>query len=85
MTTSPHPTITAALCKFISTELVAPGVTVTSTTSLEQLGIDSFSIIEIILFIERQYGVTLPDEALTKENIYSVETIVTCVLKYYKK
>lgn len=80
-----QPIITATLCKFISDELVAPGVNVTSATSLEQLGIDSFSIIEIILFIERQYGVSLPDEALTKENIYSVETIVACVLKYYKK
>ncbi len=67
------------LCQFIRDNLVAKNVTVEATTPLKQLGLDSFSIIEIVLFIERQYGLALPDEALSPQNIHSPETLATCV------
>lgn len=70
------------LCEFIQANLVAPGVGVNATTSLTQLGLDSFSIIEIVLFIERQYGLTLPDVALSKENIESPQSFAACVHHY---
>lgn len=74
--------ISQSLCKFISENLVATHVSVTPATPLQQIGLDSFSIIEIILFIERKYGLTLPDSELTKENIYSPETLAKCIVKY---
>lgn len=75
-------TICQKLCDFIQANLVAPGVGVNATTSLTQLGLDSFSIIEIVLFIERQYGLTLPDVALSKENIESPQSFAACVHHY---
>jgi len=74
--------ISQNLCKFISENLVAPGVIVEAESPLELLGLDSFSIIEIILFIERRYGLTLPDMELTKENIYSPSSLANCIFKY---
>ena len=73
------------LCEFIQSCLAAPGVAVTPGTSLTQLGLDSFSIIEIVLFIERQYGLTLPDAALSKENIESPQTFAACVHHYLQE
>ena len=75
-------TICESLCGFIQSNLVADGVVVNGDTSLTQLGLDSFSIIEIVLFIERKYGLTLPDEALSQENIQSASTIAKCVQQY---
>jgi acyl carrier protein len=75
-------TICQKLCEFIQANLVAPGVGVNPGTSLTQLGLDSFSIIEIVLFIERQYGLTLPDVALSKENIESPQAFAACVHHY---
>ena len=67
------------LIEFIKTNLVAEGVEVTPETPFEKLGLDSFSIIEIILFIERKYGVTISDKELNKENLYSVSSLAKCV------
>lgn len=74
--------ICESLCDFIQANLVAKGVQVDGDTSLTQLGLDSFSIIEIVLFVERQYGLTLPDEALSQENIQSASTLAKCVQEY---
>lgn len=74
--------ICESLCGFIQANLVADGVRVEGDTSLTKLGLDSFSIIEIVLFVERQYGLTLPDEALSQENIQSASTIAKCVQQY---
>ena len=71
-----------SLCGFIQANLVANGVQVGAETSLTQLGLDSFSIIEIVLFVERQYGLTLPDEALSQENIQSASTLAKCVQQH---
>ncbi len=74
--------IEKALCEFIRRELVAPEVNIEAATPLDSVGLDSFSYIEIILFIERKFGIQLPDTALTKSNLYSVATITKCVLDH---
>lgn len=67
------------ICFFIRSHLVASGIEVTPATPLERLGLDSFSLIEIILFVERQYQLQLSDEALSQENICSSETLANYV------
>jgi len=71
--------ITAQLCEFIKTNLVTSGVEVQPETPFEKLSLDSFSIIEIILFVERKFGVTIPDHELTKENLFSAASLAVCV------
>jgi len=76
--------IASQLIEFIKSDLVAPGVEVHVDTPFEKLGLDSFSLIEIILFIERKFGVSIPDKELNSENLHSVKTLATCVEKYRK-
>ena len=71
-------TITQELTAFISGNIVAPGVTLTPDTVLGNLGVDSFSVIEIVLFIERKFGIVIPDDQLTPENISSVASLARC-------
>ena len=71
--------IAESLCTFIRANLVADGVEVTPATPLVQMGLDSFSLIEIVLFVERQYGLQLPDEALSQENIHSSATLANYI------
>ena len=70
------------ICQFVTENLIAEGVEIKPQTSLSAIGLDSFSIIEIVLFIERKYGIALPDEALSAENIESVYTLANCALNY---
>ena len=77
-----HAAISNSLIIFIKENLLAENVNITAETPFESLGLDSFSIIEIVLFIERKFGLELPDGALTKENVYSASSLARCV-QYY--
>lgn len=70
------------ICIFIRSNLVVDGIEVTPSTPLTRLGLDSFSLIEIILFIERQYQLQFPDEGLTQENISSSESLANYIHQY---
>ena len=70
--------ISSALCSFIQQNILAPDVEVTSDTELAIIGVDSFSLMEIILFIERRFGLILPPESLTPENTASVSNLSLC-------
>ena len=70
------------LCEFISENILAGDVTVQPDTILSNIGVDSFSIIEIILFIERKFGVSIPHESLTPENFVSINALVECMDQY---
>jgi acyl carrier protein len=74
--------IAEQLCEFIRTNVVGEGVEVGPDTPFEKLGLDSFSIIEIVLFIERKYGVTIPDNELNKEILFSADTLAACVMRH---
>jgi len=71
----------AEICSFISENLLAENVEINPDTVLSHLGIDSYSIIEILLFIERKYGVVIPEYRLTPENFKSVKSIADCALQ----
>ncbi|HSZ24163.1 MAG TPA: acyl carrier protein [Cytophagaceae bacterium] len=70
------------LCDFISENILAGEVKIDASTILSDIGVDSFSIIEIILFIERKFKIIIPHESLTPENFTSVNTLIECMAKY---
>lgn len=75
-----HPTVLAdELCRFLSTEVLTSGTAVAPEDVLADLGVDSFSLMELVLFVERRFGVVLPMERLTPENTRSVRTLADCV------
>lgn len=64
---------------FLVNNIVAPNTAITATTVLRDIGIDSFSIVEIILFIERKYGVVIPDDKLIPENFRTIQALSVIV------
>lgn len=71
--------IAEQLSVFIQEEIVDENIQVTSHTDLAALGVDSFSLMSIILFIERMWNLTLPMEQLTPENTQSPLALAKCV------
>jgi acyl carrier protein len=63
------------LCEFLQSNVLAGDVAVNPYTELSQLGVDSFSLMELVLFIERRFGLELPAEALIPENIANVRAL----------
>ncbi|MBS1928954.1 MAG: hypothetical protein IT254_01695 [Chitinophagaceae bacterium] len=71
--------ISAILQQFIKTEILAGGKQIEENASLRQAGVDSFSIIEIILFIENRFNVLIPDEKLLPENFETLQQLSAVV------
>jgi acyl carrier protein len=61
--------------KYIENNILSADVKIDADTNLQQAGIDSFSTVEIILFIERQYGVVIPDEKLLPDNFKTLQAL----------
>lgn len=71
--------IIAEIKKYIEKNILSQAVQIDATTNLKQAGIDSFSTVEIILFIERKFGVSIPDEKLIPDNFKTLEALAATV------
>ena len=72
-------TIIEDIKKYIETNILAAEVKIDAATNLKDAGIDSFSIVEIILFIERKYGVAITDDKLIPENFKTLNALAKTV------
>lgn len=72
-------TVRRALKDFITAEVVGPGVAISDEVPLADIGVDSFALMEVVLFVERRFGVVLPVEQLTRDNVRSVAALGRCV------
>lgn len=70
-----------ALEEFVHGNVLANGVQIKPETLLRDIGVDSYSVIEMVLFIERRFGVVLPEEQLVPENLKSVRALAACTVK----
>lgn len=75
--------VSRELLKFIKENLVDPSVELTSNTDLHNVaGIDSMAMVEIILFIERKFGISFSDEELNPQIFNSVDVLAEAVITH---
>ncbi len=67
--------IAELLCAFLRDNVLAEDVEITPDTELSHIGVDSFSLMELVLYIERQFNLSLPAESLNPETIASVRSL----------
>ena len=77
-----HAAVCEALIGFIKANLLAEHVDLATDTSLTGLGLDSFSLIEILLFIERNMQTVVPIESLNREKTETVHAIASEVIHF---
>jgi acyl carrier protein len=72
------------LIEFIKNEFVIDdGTELLSDTKLISSGIiDSFSLVSVQLFIEREFGKKIPNSKMTVENCDSVTQIINLINQY---
>ena len=64
---------------FLENNILAEDVVITSESEFKEMGVDSYSIVEVVLFIERKFGIIIPDIELTPENFENVSSIAKVV------
>lgn len=72
-------TIEKDIKKFITDNILAGNLSIENDTKLQDAGMDSYSMVEIILFIERKYKVQVPNEKLSPNNFETISAIAQTV------
>jgi len=66
--------------EFIADNFILDADSLASDASLTQSGVlDSMGVLELIMFIEQRFGLTVPDDQALPENLDSVERIARYV------
>lgn len=73
-------TLIADLVQFIRKTILAENVDFSSETPLKEVGIDSVSLLEILLYLERSHNIYIADEKLTPDNIASIRQLAQTAL-----
>ena len=74
--------IAAELQKFVEKSITDKSVKVSPSIPFTDLGVDSISMIQIILFIERKFNVTMEEQDLTQDNLKSIQSLSEFVIKH---
>lgn len=79
-----NPTLIPKLRKFIFQELifVASPDQFRDDNDLLEAGLDSMGIMRLVMFIEDEFGVTLPDTEIEAENIKSFHALEAWIEKH---
>ena len=76
--------IADALLDHANGKIMDPTISLTKTDKLMSVGIDSHNLIEMIIFLERQFGIKIPDHDLTIGNLNSIESLANCAFENHK-
>jgi acyl carrier protein len=71
--------VTRAILRFLNTEIMAPSHPIAADDVLADAGVDSMALLKVLVFLERELGVWVPDEDLSDEVIRSARTLAAYV------
>jgi D-alanine--poly(phosphoribitol) ligase subunit 2 len=71
--------IAAAIVRFLNAQIMAETNAVAADDDLAAAGVDSMALLKVLVFLEREYGVWVPDAELTDEVIRSARALATYV------
>ena len=66
---------------FIGENILSGNVSIDADTVLKDIGVDSFSIVEIVLFVERKFGKLIPDDKMVPETFQTVRKLAEVIKK----
>jgi len=71
--------VATELIKGISPILAKAGTRLTPDSSLADLGLDSFMLVEIFVMIEKKFGLKLLDSGIRKEDLETIKSLAAYV------
>jgi D-alanine--poly(phosphoribitol) ligase subunit 2 len=75
-------TVAAAVVRFLNTEIMAASHPIATDDRLTDAGVDSMALLKVLVFLEREFGIWVPDEDLTDDVITSARTLAAYVCRF---
>ena len=72
--------IIEGLIDFVKSEVVDESIEISADSTLKSAGVDSFSVIELVLFLEHKYGISLKEKDMLPENFVSIKSLAKCAM-----
>ncbi len=69
------------LIKYIQEEILDDSIEMNEDSTLSELGIDSFSVVELVLFLERKHGVNIAEKDMLPQNFKNVQCLANCAIQ----
>jgi len=69
------------LLAFLSSEVFRKRQDITAETDLIAAGFDSMSLVSLLLFVEREYGVWLPENEMTERVLKNTRSVAEHLMK----
>jgi len=63
------------LVSFLHNEIFDSSIQIKVDTDLFESGFDSFSLVKLLVFIERQYNLQVPEDRLTEDTLRNVNRL----------
>lgn len=60
---------------FLNNEIFDPSIQIQADTDLFESGFDSFSLVKLLVFIEKQYNLQVPEDRLTEDTLRNVNRL----------
>lgn len=76
--------ITSSVSDYLKKRFLAKGVALDPTQMFADFGIDSMTVVELVMFIEEEFGIVIPADQLTGENLASLESLAACAIQNQK-
>lgn len=73
--------VQARLLEFLSDGVFSAETTVTLDTDLIASGFDSLSLVSLLVFIERTYGLWIPQNEINETNLKNIRTLASVVVR----
>lgn len=71
-------TIAQELCTYLKERVLDKSVAVVPSTLFSEVGVDSMSVIELVMYLERKHGIELPESALQRKHLESAQALAEC-------
>lgn len=71
-------TIAEELCAYLRERVLDKSVILGPTTTFSDVGVDSMSVIELVMYLERKHGIELPETALQRKHLESAQALAEC-------
>lgn len=73
--------IISRLTAYLKKRFLASGVEIQATDNFAEIGIDSMTVVELVMYIEEEFGIVIPADQLTGDNLASLETLANCAIQ----
>ncbi len=68
------------LSSYLHKRFLAKDVTLVPMATFSDFGIDSMTVVELVMYIEERFGIEIPADQLTGHNLKSLDSLVSCAM-----